>query len=172
MRLTAFLFALLLGMCLILGYVLLLDEIPDGHGYNHPDYPTMQRGGDGATRHAQTLWIGWALGVLELLFFVGLLALGSRRRKQYPFERNVLIVGTLVYIAFFTWMVIAYTGYAADPSAALVLSFPLPTTLMLYGVGFAPVVFIVLYMIRFSPWIVDDDELDTFLRRVREMQDE
>ena len=168
MRVPALLFALLIGMCLVLGYVLLLDEMPDGHGFNHPDYPTMQRGGDGTARHADVLWIGWALGVLQLLFFIGLLALGARSRRPQPFEKRAMIAGTIIYVAFFTWMVLAYNSYAIASSPGLVFSFPLPTALMLYGVGFAPLVFIFLYMFRFTPWILDDDELETFLKRVDE----
>jgi len=83
------LFACLIGFCLVLG-VVLMTEVPDGAaGIAHPDYPTMLRGGDGS-RHETTLWIGWILGVLEIVFFVLLLAFGTRRERRFPFEELFL----------------------------------------------------------------------------------
>ena len=107
--------------------------------------------------------VSWALGVLQILFFVSLLALGARSRKSFPTERRVLWIGALVYVAFFLAMTVAYDAYARSGSDLLVFSFPPPTALMLYGVGFTPLVFVGLYMLRFEPWILDDDELDRFL---------
>ena len=78
-------------------------------------------------------------------------------------EAWVLGIGALVYAAFFLAMTVAYDSYAASGSDALVLSFPPPTALMLYGVGFTPLGFVLLYLLRFEPWILDDDDLARFL---------
>ena len=123
----------------------------------------MLRGGDGAERLAPVRLVSRALGVLLILFFVGLLALGTRSKKSFPTEKRVLWIGALVYAAFFVAMTVAYDAYARSGSDLLVWSFPPPTALMLYGVGFTPLVFVGLYMLRFDPWILDDDELGRFL---------
>ncbi len=167
MKISLTLFGLLVGMCLVLGYVLMTEEPPGAAGIPHPEYSSMQRGGDGVARHAPIFVAGWILGLLQIFFLVGLLAFGAAKSKRFPFEERFLLGGAVVYAAFFTWMVTSYSSFAASPSERLVLSFPPPTALMLYGVGFVPLVFVALYVIRFEPWIIDDDELETFLEGVR-----
>ena len=168
MKIAVFLFALLIGMCLILGYVLMTEEPSEGHGIPHPEFSTMLRGGDGATRLAPVLWAGWLLGVFQIFFFVGLLAFGVQKARRFPTESRLLVIGALIYAGVFTWMVLAYNGFARTANPELVLSFPLPTAIMLYGVGFTPLIFIVLYLVRFEPWVIDDDDLNAFLEKVDE----
>lgn len=171
MKISAILFAILIGMCLLLGYVLMTEEPGEAHGIPHPDYASMERGGDGRERLAPIFWAGWLLGVLQIFFYVALLAFGARKTKSFPLETRALVAGALVYAGVFTWMVISYSGFAADPGEVLLLSFPPPTALMLYGVGFTPLLFIGLYLWRFEPWIIDDEELAGFLEQVRNSQD-
>lgn len=170
MKISVILFAILIGMCLLLGYAFVTEEPDEASGFQHPDYASMHRGGDGVERHAPIFWMGWMLGVLQIVFFVTLLAFGARKTRSFPLETRALVAGALVYIGFFSWMMISYSGFAADPGEELVLAFPAPTALMLYGVGFAPLFFIVLYLWRFEPWIIDDEELEGFLERVRNSQ--
>ena len=171
MKLSVFLFALLIGMCLVLGIVLMTEEPEGAAGIAHPDYNSMLRGGDGATRLAPVKWVAWLLGLLQIAFFIALLAFGSWKKKAFVTERRVLWIGALIYAAFYLAMVVAYDAYAASGSSGLVLSFPPPTALMLYGVGFAPAIFIALYMLRFTPWILDDDEVRDFLEQTHGADD-
>ena len=163
MKISILLFSLLVGICLALGIVLMTEEPEGAAGVAHPEFSSMLRGGDGAQRLAPVRLVSRALGVLQVLFFVSLLALGARSRKSFPTEGLVLWIGALVYAAFFLAMTVAYDAYARSGSDLLVFSFPPPTALMLYGVGFAPLLFVGLYLLRFEPWILDDDELDRFL---------
>ena len=172
MKISVLLFSLLVGICLALGIVL-MTEAPEGAaGVGHPQYSSMLRGGDGAARLAPVRLISRILGVLLILFFVSLLALGARSKKSFPTEKRALWIGTLVYVAFFLAMTVAYDTYAQSGSDLLVLSFPPPTALMLYGVGFTPLVFVFLYMLRFDPWILDDDELGRFLEETARKTEE
>ena len=170
MKLSIVLFSLLAAMCLVLGIVLMTEPPEGAAGIAHPDYPTMLRGGDGAARLEPVRLASWLLGFLQIFFFVGLLAFGAWRKKPFVTEIRSLWIGAVVYAGFYLAMVVAYDRYAASGSAALVLSFPPPTALMLYGVGFAPAIFYALYMLRFSPWILDDDEVDEFLQEIRESE--
>ena len=157
MKISAVLFALSIGLCLLLGIALMIPEVPGGHGVPHPDFPSMLQGGD-VSRHDSTLWLGWTMGVVEIAFFVGLLAMGTRGRGTFPFEARFMVIGLIAFIAVFSAMVFTY---AAEINP-IVLGFPLPTALMFYGVGGVPVIFILLYMIRFDPWVLTDDQLDDF----------
>lgn len=172
MRVPGLLFVLLLAMTVVLGVLLTVEEVPDGHGFDHPEYPTMQRGGDGAARHSRVLWGGWALGTLQMLFFVALLLLGLRRRHPRGRGAGMMVAAAVVYLACFLILVVTYRTYAAGGGGELALSFPVPTAWMLYGVGFAPVLFILLYVARFESWILDDDELESFLAEARAAPEE
>lgn len=163
MKISAVLFALSLGLCLLLGIALMTEEPAGGHGVPHPDFPTMLQGGD-ISRHDTTLWLGWVMGVVILAFFVGLLAFGTRGRGSFPTESRVLVIGLIAFIGVFSAMVFTY---AAEINP-IILGFPLPTSLMFYGVGGVPVVFILLYMLRFDPWVLTDEQLDEFRRRFGE----
>jgi len=163
MKISIVLFSLLVGICLALGIVLMTEEPEGAAGVGHPEFSSMLQGGDGAQRLAPVRLVSRILGVLLILFFVALLVLGTRRKKSFPTERRLLWMGTLAYVGFFLAMTVAYDAYASSGSDVLVLSFPPPTALMLYGVGFTPLVFVFLYMLRFDPWILDDDELGRFL---------
>ena len=164
MKISYVLFGLLVAMGLVLGYLLLfVPETAVGHGVVHPDFPSMLQGGDGAVRHASVLTGGAALGVLMILFMVGLLVFGANRSGKVGMEEAVLIGGTVVFVLCFLAVVITYQPYAEAGGGELTMAFPLPTAWMMYGVWVAPVVFIALYMFRFDPWIMSDEETARFL---------
>ena len=167
MKIPLVLFGLLVGMCLVVGYALMTEEPPGAAGIAHPEYSSMLRGGDGVARHAPVFVAGWLLGLLQIFFLVGLLAFGAAKRKSFPLEERVLLGGALAYAGVFTWMVMSYSSFAASSDGTLVLAFPPPTALMLYGVGFVPLLFVGLYLSRFEPWIIDDGELEAFLEHVK-----
>ena len=77
MKLVTFLFATALAMCLVVGIALLIPEAPGEHGFVHPDYPSMQQAPPSAERHAAVLWLGWGFGVLQIIFYMGMMALGG-----------------------------------------------------------------------------------------------
>lgn len=167
MRLPAVLFALLLAMALILAYFLFgVAESDVGHGFTHPEFATMQRGGDGATRAEGVLLGGAVLGALQLVFFVLLLAFGAGGRRRGGFEERVLAGGAVVFLATWLLLVLTYRSYAHAAGGAIALSFPIPTSWMLFGVGFAPGIFILLYMTRFRSWIVSEEEVEALRREL------
>ncbi|MDX1383655.1 MAG: hypothetical protein R3190_08430 [Thermoanaerobaculia bacterium] len=172
MRIAALLFALLVAMGLVTGYLLLfVEETEIGHGFAHPDYPTMLRGGDGAARHDPVLVGGWLLGTLQIAFMVTILAFGAGQRGRMGVEEWVLVVGGIVFALCFLFTVTTYVHYARAGGGELALSFPIPSAWMLYGIWGAPVIFIVLYMVRFESWILSDEALESFLSEVRDEQD-
>ena len=77
-------------------------------------------------RSADILWLGWTAGVLEILLFALFVALGARRGGGLRGLGVWLACGTAVYIAVWTWLVVAYRGYVDDPAPALFLALPAP----------------------------------------------
>lgn len=166
MKLSWILFALLVAMCCVLGYVVTIDEVGAGHGVTHPRFPTMQKGGDGLERHSSVIWWAWALGLLEIGLFVGLLALGIRHRGVLGQRKWPLVIGGLLYGAVFTLLVLSYQSYASTGSGSLFLSLPPPTAWMVYGLFGIPLYFHLLYMINFDRWVLTPEDLERFHRLV------
>ncbi len=168
MKLPWILFALLLAMCCVLGYVLTIEETGAGHGVTHPRFSTMEVGGSGLERHAPILWWGWALGLLEICLFIGLLALGMRHRQVLGKRKWPLLLGGLLYGTVFTLLILSYQSYANSPFHPLFLSMPAPTAWMLYGLFGIPLYFHVLYVVSFDRWVLTPEDLERFHRLVAE----
>ena len=78
MHRPGFLFALLIAIGLLTVALFFIDEPTQPRP--HPEFSTMQQGGDGADRHGHVFWIGAAMSVLMVVFSVACLALGMARR--------------------------------------------------------------------------------------------
>lgn len=186
MNVPWFIFITLLAMCVVVGISFLVPQVPyedvvleDGstqhviksHGYDHDKYPTMFQGGPGAERHAITLWVGWVFAMLSILFFVGCNLLGAARHGKLGPLKVPFIVGTVLYAAIFTGVIVSYYAYMHEDTHSLFLSFPKPTAWMLFGVWPIPVYFIVLYYLFFDRWhftAEDEQRLEEIVARNRQ----
>lgn len=168
MKLSVLLFLILLAMCCLLAVVLLTPEVEQGHGYAHPTFAqSMQHGGSGLERHARLRWLGLVFGLLQIVFFVACLVLGLRRsgRNVWPY-----CIGGLCYAAVFCLMVVADAFYVRDSDPSLVFGFPMPTFLMLFGLGGVPFVFVIFYVLNFDRWILSSDDLERFQESLQDRQ--
>ena len=162
------LLGLLLAMLVVIGLVLITDEVTASHGFAHAEFPdTMQQGGPGAERHSSIRWLGLVFGLLEILFFVSCLLLGLNKLQG---RIRFFFFGALIYATLFAAMVIADHFYAVGTNRDIVLGFPLPTALMVYGVGGAPLVFVLLYVLCFDRWILTPEDMARFEQLVRDKQ--
>ena len=169
------LFAILLAMCAVVAATFFIGEVPTedvvsektgetvqvarGHGFTHPEFKTMQSGGNGEMRHSRVLWLGWAFGMLQIAFFVCLLAFGGQKRGQLGPLGPPLIGGGILFAAIFTAMVYSYNNYMLEDQHAMVLSLPIPTAWMIYGVWPIPIVFMALYMFTFGSWTFREEDM-------------
>jgi len=169
MRIPVVVLTILVALC---GVVLSLWFVPEpaaSRGVDHPDLSTMQQGGS-TERHRPVLVHGWLYGALSIALFVGLIALGLRRRGRLPRGGAAALVAGFVLVLFvFTLLLLSYAGYAA-PGAERPLfgSFPVPTAWMLYGIWTLPAVFCLLYMAKFDQWVMSDRDVEEFDRLVLE----
>ena len=155
-RLPAFIFGLLLTMCVVLGIALLVGEVTPK--LSHLQYAAMDRS-DPALQETAVAWLGWVLGVLEIVFFVSCLVLGVGRRAR---GKRVFLLGGLVYAAVFTALTVTDAWYMEQDAPTLVLSFPVPTAWMLYGMWAAPLIFMAWYWIGFDRNILTPEDMETF----------
>ena len=159
MKLVIALFATALAMCVVVGIALLVPEVADGHGFEHPDHPSMSQAPPGLERHQGVLWLGWALGILEIAFFGGAMALGARKGEDLRGLGKPLLWGSVAYAVMWTLLVLAYRAYVTDDAPSLFLALPLPTALFLYGLFPLPVCFAVFFCVGYKRWIFTDGDL-------------
>lgn len=169
MKLPLLLFALLLGMCAIIGIALLSEPPDNNHGVTHPRFAeSMLHGGDGRQRHESVRWLGLAYGALQIVFFVSCLVLGIREPSRC---KVAFVLCGVVYLATFCLMVVADRSYVVSENPELFLGFPLPTAMMLYGLSGAPLLFLLIYVVQFDRWILNPEELQRFEELLREKRE-
>lgn len=160
------LFGLLLAMCLVVGWIAFTGTSAPRQATLHATFPsTMLQGTPGVERQSGVRWWGLAFGVLETAFFVGCLMISLRPLRGRM--RIFVILGAL-HVAAFVMMFIADYFYSIGELRMLVLGFPLPTALMLYGVGGVPLAFILLYVFWFDRLILTADDMVKLERIVQE----
>jgi len=130
----------------------------------------MLEAGDGIERLGSMRWFGLAFGLLQVAFYVGCLALGLKRRSG-PAVILLVLFG-LLYAAMFLLLVTVDEQYARGDVRTIVLGLPLPTAIMMYGMGGIPVLFTLLYVIQFDRWIVTQQDLEKLEELVRRKQRE
>ena len=146
-------------MCLVVGTTVTIEEVPFGHGRDHPEFHTMQQGGSGVERHQRVVWLGLTFGILQILFYVWCLLLGLREPGKHKWA---FILGGILYAGTFSLVVVADQAYIRADMPHLWLSFPVPTAIMLYGVWTVPVLFLVLYVVNFDRWVLTSEDLQKF----------
>ena len=160
MRLAQCLFVIVLAMCGLIAVVLWIPEADGGHGMEHPNFATMKRGGDGP--EPLVLWLGWGWGVLQILLIVGLMGLGARKGEDCRGLWMPLFVGGAAFVGLWTYLVLTYVDYVSDPDPAMLLGFPLPSALVLYGIWALPAIFAVYFVLGFKRWVLTDADLAEF----------
>lgn len=159
MRLAPALFAMVLAMCLVVGVALLIPETRGGHGFAHPEHPGMFQVPSGEIRHGDVLWLGWAFGILQIAFYVGLMALGARKGNDLRGLGQPLLWGALAYAVTWTILFLTYNDYLTDPAPELFLGLPIPTAIFLYVFYPLPLLFVVLFISGYKRWVLTDTDL-------------
>lgn len=128
-----------------------------GHGFEHPDYSTMQRGGPGKERHDHILWLGWFFGVVVCTLFVSLLAFGARRNDEVGSIKIPFTIGGVIYVLIWSAMIWSYRGYMNGDTESRFLLLPIPTAWMVYGIWLFPAFFIVLFVVKYEEYFWNDE---------------
>jgi hypothetical protein len=160
-----FLFVLLLAMCVVIGAAFVIDEVPAdlGHGFAHEQFPSMDKGGPGVSRHTPTVLVmGGIFAALQTVFIIACLAFGVRRRGNVGPFKIPLLVGGLFFTGIVVLLVVSYRQYMLDPDPALFLSLPGPTAWYLYGFWPLQLFFVALYVLMFDRWVTTDDDMARF----------
>lgn len=168
MRLPQLLFLNLVLLCLVMAWSWTRPQAEAAAGIPHPEYSTMLIGGPGMERFAPVALQSLLYGCLSITFFVGLLALGLRQRDRVRGNKLALLGGLAFYLSMFVMTWLSYQTFALNQDSAanrigpLFLGFPRPTAWMLFGIYGAPIVFLVLYWLKFDTWIYTREDEAAF----------
>jgi len=144
-------------MCLILLSLFFIPDPAAGISPVHSTFAsTMFQGDIGVDRHADVRWIGLIFALLQTIFFVSVLFLGTRQRGLFS---QLFTVGGLVYAGTFIALVVAHWVYATTDAQDIVWGFPLSTAIMMYGIVGVPVFFSAVYYAKFDDWVMKPDDL-------------
>jgi len=149
--------ALLLAMWVSVIFLFATPETPQGYGFQHDRFTSMDQGGDPA-RHLKLLTPGWIFGALMIAGFVGLLAWSTDRPEETPSQRRwrvlSFVVGGVLFEASFAAVVLAYRQTMLGQEVAFIGPFPAGLFWMLFGVWAVPVYFIAQYLFGFQRWVM------------------
>ena len=163
-------FAIALALAAVLVAAVYWTAYPQGGSIDHPEFAGMQQSGVAAEPDTALLWIGWGFGALQIAFFAAMLALGARSRRGLRGLGIPLIAASLVYLAIWSALVLAYRSQANAEDPALFLGFPSATAWMLFAIWPCPLIFTFYYVVGFDRWVATPEdlaELDQTLERLR-----
>ena len=150
----------LLVLLVIIALTLVLSitrPVPEAAtGAPHPEHTEMNQGGN-AVRHDGKLLLGWIYGAAQIGLFM--VAIGISVPKDRS-GRYWITVGSVLYLAVFSAMMLAYAQGIADVS--FILGFSLPTAMLVYGMWPASALFVVLYSTHFRKWVYSEADAKRF----------
>jgi len=169
MKLATWIFILYLAIGGILATSFFVAEMPSSQGQLHPTHPDMSIGGD-SRRNDNVFWLGTSLGVLEMILFASMLCLAIHLNRL---QRILMAVGAGLMVVIFLVMTFSYrsllaTGSLADPP--IFMGLPVPTAFMVYGLGLAPLFFVIFYVVQFDSCVLQPERYEKFNQVLAERQ--
>ena len=131
-------------------------------GQGHPSFKTMLKGGDSLSETKTTNPLGFLFGLCTVSLLCGFLILGAIRRNSLENIRPWLLLSSLVYCIVFALTYFADTTYVAEGHERFFLGWPIPTAFMIYAMWSAPVLFVIIYILKFREWILPEKEEQRF----------
>ena len=170
-------FSLLVALCVVTGYILLLEEVPTlpgadatagsgaiylGHGFTHDEFPSMDQGGSGAERHERLFWPALAFGVLTLILMAALMDFGASRSEKLSSLVLPIAIGGVLWALIFSMIMFSYRNYMSEDSPGFFLALPTPTAWFVYGFWPFQLIFVAIYVVAFKRSFITDEDIERF----------
>ena len=163
MNIPRLLFALLVLMAATVVPLFVIEEVPGGRGFDHPDYEprTIQQAPASVERHRSVIWFAGSFGALVALFSAGSMALGLTESHREGTGAKTLLAAGVTYSILLVSTVYLYWKFANAPDVTI-FGFPVATAWMLFIFGPSPLVLVLVYMVTFRRWILRPHDMDVF----------
>jgi len=96
------------------------------------------------------------MGIISVFGFT--VSFGAKRKGRLGAIRTWLIIGMIAYLSVFTLLTMTYWDYAEKGTGSFIGGLPVPTALMLYGLGTVPLILTLTYIIKFRDWILTEED--------------
>ena len=116
---------------------------------SHPEFGSLLVGGDGAARQAPVFGLGAALALVQVGFLGCAFGLGVGARVP----RGELAFAVAVHAIAVVGLLCAAHDFVRSASPSLLGPFPVPTTILVFGLFPAPLVYLVLFLRHFERWL-------------------
>ena len=164
MRLSQiFLFCLTIFLILFLS--LWYFPIPENAaGTLHPTYKTMFHSGDNVLGSTTTRVLSFLFGLGVIMMFYFFILFGADRKKSTGKLRLWINIAFIAYLIVFTLSFFSYLNYETTGHNNFFMGWPTPTAWMIYGMWSTPVILVLIYVIKFKDWILDEEDEAEFQR--------
>jgi len=162
MKTIHFLYAVI---CIFLVIILLLfTSTPPAFvtGQPHPKFATMLTGGDSLSSQSYTKLLGFLFGLCTAVSLCVFLVFGAIKKNSLKGIRPWLLMSSLVYCLAFTLTYFSDVKYVQTGHTDFFFGWPLPTAWMIYVMWFAPICFVLIYILSFRKWILTFEDEERF----------
>ena len=136
---------------------------PDAHVSKvapHPDYPSMLQ--STSQYNAAGAWLAVAVGLLMISVMILTMMVGMHRPNHKSKFVSVLLRIAIVYALVWVCIKLTNDAYMAGNSELIIGGFPLPTALLMYGMGIFPLVMLPFYYKYFDRDVYSDADQEKF----------
>ena len=163
MRAPAILFGWVLVTAALLGGLVVRGPESGALLGPHPDLPSLLVGGDGAARLAPVFGWGAALAFAQVGLLASAFALGFGRTRL---GARRILPAALVHGLSLVALLWSAARYVEPPEPGLLGPFPAPTTILVFVVWPAPLVYLWLFLRHFEAWL-PSESTEARLRALR-----
>ena len=130
----------------------------------HPQFETMLHSNAEIKASSKFPWLGGLFGILILCLFIlfVLVGLDNKSEKLTRTGRLTFWIGGVIYLLAFVILLTVHWNYVRSGGVTFFAGFPLPTSILLYGLVTAPIYFTFLYILKFNQWIISVEDQKQF----------
>ncbi|MFK7844927.1 MAG: hypothetical protein AB8G77_06475 [Rhodothermales bacterium] len=152
--------AVLVSLLMLIGFLFFYPNASNPTASPHPVYSSILQSTGPYDTFAS--WIGVLFGLLLIATIYLTMAIGLFRPQHKSTLKAWVLRATLIYGLVWISIKLVYDVYLTNPEPAFFGGFPIPTALLLYGMGSFPLFLIPLYYYYFSKDVYSDEDQQRF----------
>lgn len=133
-------------------------------GQLHPEFHSMLKSGTSVSSSPTIKWLSYFFG-LGIFGIMGFMILIGARKKDKTITRKIharILLSFVLIFLVYSITVFSYWDYASTTTTSYFGGLPTPTSWMVYGIWFTPLVLVFIYIFKFDQWIISSEELRRF----------